>query len=193
MCFVRYVRVLVCSSLIRACHAGRLELSSARPHFKTSDDQLVAWATAAKQDAKLGAPGHALYVTSDRELSQRLHAAGAIVCKPKEFLKFATAVLSAAPVATAASAAALAVETKSADTTTAATDNKTKAAPSTASSTSSSSSETSSSESSASDSESAARRRGDRRGDGKADGAGCSGIDRFVADFFASRTGGKKA
>ena len=192
MCFVRYVRVLVCSSLIRACHAGRLELSSARPHFKTSDDRLVAWATAAKQDAKLGAPGHALYVTSDRELSQRLHAAGAIVCKPKEFLKFATAVLSAAPVATAASAAALAVETESTDSKAAGSDNKTKAAPSTASSTSSSS-ETSSSESSASDSESAARRRGDRRGDGKADGAGCSGIDRFVADFFASRTGGKKA
>ena len=169
---------LVCSSLIRACHAGRLELSSARPHFKTSDDQLVAWATAAKQDGKLGAPGHALYVTSDRELSQRLHSAGAFVCKPKEFLKFVTAVHSAAPVASAACAAASAVETKSADSKAAGSDNKTKAAPS-----SSSSSETSSSESSASDSDS---RRGNRRGDRKA-----SGIDRFVGDFFAART--KKA
>ena len=183
---------LVCSSLIRACHAGRLELSSARPHFKTSDDQLVAWATAAKQDGKLGAPGHALYVTSDRELSQRLHSAGAFVCKPKEFLKFVTAVHSAAPVASAACAAASAVETKSADSKAAGSDSKTKAALSTASSTSSSSSETSSSESSASDSESAAGRRGNRRGDGKADGAGSS-IDRFVADFFASRTAGRKA
>mmetsp|Transcript_27651 Transcript_27651/g.38985 ORF Transcript_27651/g.38985 Transcript_27651/m.38985 type:complete len:137 (+) Transcript_27651:2-412(+) len=53
---------------------------SARPHFATSDDALVSWAS---QPA-----GRGLYVTSDRGLIERLSAVGSIVCKPKHWFKF---------------------------------------------------------------------------------------------------------
>jgi hypothetical protein len=47
---------IVPAMLIRLCWstlAGMVEIVSARPHHKTSDDQLVAWATAAQ---KVGLP-----------------------------------------------------------------------------------------------------------------------------------------
>jgi type IV secretory pathway TrbL component len=117
------------------------------------------------QDSKLGAPGRALYVTSDRELSQRLHAAGAFIAKPKEFLRFLTAVVSAPAAAPAAVAGG---ESKG--------DAKTAAASAAAESSSSSSSE---SESESSDSA------------GKQRGGASSGnsIDRLVIEFFAKRGG----
>lgn len=65
---------------------------SARPAFRTSDDALVQMA----QETEIPS----VYVTSDRELLQRLEAAGnhVVLCKPKEWFLFAARTLSRADV-----------------------------------------------------------------------------------------------
>jgi hypothetical protein len=72
---------------------GLVEVRSARPTFSTSDDQLVAWAKTLKQDGVVSKPENALFVTSDRGLSQRLHAEGVTIMKPKEWFTFVASVL----------------------------------------------------------------------------------------------------
>jgi hypothetical protein len=59
----------------------RLEVYSARPTFKTSDDALVDLAK------KLGSGGANIFVTSDRELIQRLTQCGVLICKPKDWFR----------------------------------------------------------------------------------------------------------
>jgi len=53
----------------------------------------VEWASHPSRAAERG---HALYVTSDRELIRRLSAAQVAVCKPKEWFKFAAYLLGVA-------------------------------------------------------------------------------------------------
>jgi rRNA-processing protein FCF1 len=63
----------------------RFAVASARPEFATSDDALVAWAKAMPPaQAKAS-----LFVTSDRELKDRLIAAGVLVTKPKQWVELA--------------------------------------------------------------------------------------------------------
>lgn len=64
---------------------ARFAVASARPEFATSDDALVAWAQALPpQQVKAS-----LFVTSDRELKNRLLAVGALVAKPKQWVELA--------------------------------------------------------------------------------------------------------
>eukprot|EP01090_Pellita_catalonica_P001232 TRINITY_DN1092_c0_g1_i1.p1 TRINITY_DN1092_c0_g1~~TRINITY_DN1092_c0_g1_i1.p1 ORF type:complete len:389 (-),score=64.75 TRINITY_DN1092_c0_g1_i1:72-1238(-) len=59
----------------------------ARPKYKTADDYLVELAT---NDPKVSS---AVFVTSDRELCERLKSAGALLVKPKKWLIHAASVL----------------------------------------------------------------------------------------------------
>jgi hypothetical protein len=63
-------------------------------HVTSSDDVFVAWASqfAADKDSKIDVKS-CLFVTSDRELSDRLHKTGAVIAKPKEWLTYSAAIL----------------------------------------------------------------------------------------------------
>jgi len=63
---------------------------SARPSFKTSDDALVH----DLQNKKPISNGSSLYVTSDRELGERLTKAGGVIYRPKEWFYLVAEVLS---------------------------------------------------------------------------------------------------
>jgi len=64
---------------------------SARPSFKTSDDALVYDLQNKKEPISQGC---SLYVTSDRELGERLTQAGGVIYKPKEWFYLAAEILS---------------------------------------------------------------------------------------------------
>jgi len=67
---------------------SRFSVVSARPHFRTSDDALVELATKTK----------GLFVTSDKELIQRLRSVGASIWSPKTWFGFVASTLSCGPV-----------------------------------------------------------------------------------------------
>jgi len=63
-------------------------VSSAAPQFKTSDDAMVDWAQSS------GRAALAVFITSDRELTDRLRAAGGTVMKPGNFMRHVSGLLS---------------------------------------------------------------------------------------------------
>jgi len=67
---------------------SRFSVVSARPHFQTSDDALVELAKKTK----------GLFVTSDRELIQRLRSEGAFIWGPGMWFRFVASILSGGPV-----------------------------------------------------------------------------------------------
>eukprot|EP01118_Nematostelium_gracile_P015190 TRINITY_DN602_c0_g1_i1.p1 TRINITY_DN602_c0_g1~~TRINITY_DN602_c0_g1_i1.p1 ORF type:complete len:257 (+),score=77.03 TRINITY_DN602_c0_g1_i1:97-867(+) len=76
--------VLMFDSTKRSFENNKLKVCSARPQFSTSDDALVEIAKVNKG---------ATFVTSDRELTNRLIAQGAVVFKPGHWFKFAASTL----------------------------------------------------------------------------------------------------
>jgi len=62
---------------------GSFFVLRARPNFPTSDDALVEISKTLEDKKK------ALFISSDRELLHRLESNGVLLCKPKEWMKFA--------------------------------------------------------------------------------------------------------
>jgi len=58
-----------------------LTITGPKPHFRTSDDALIAGAKADPSAAQ-----SSVFVTSDRALARTLSALGGVIVKPKQFL-----------------------------------------------------------------------------------------------------------